>query len=126
MRALARSPRRSSCVFVDERARGGERVRPAGADREDAVVRLDQLAGAGDDEAVLLVGDDEQRLEAAQHAVAAPILRQLHGRARHVAGIALELLLELLEQRHGVGGGAGETGEDLAAAKTRPSARSTS
>ena len=53
----------------------------------------------------------EQRLEPPQHAVAAPVLGQLHGRAREVARIALELLLELLEQREGVGGGAGETGE---------------
>ena len=65
---------------------------------------------------MLLVGDDEQRLEPAQHAVAAPVLGQLDGGARHVAGIALELLLELLEQRHRVGGGAGEPGDDLAAA----------
>src|SRR3989442_9333096 len=35
---------------------------PTRADREDAVVRLDQLARAGDHVAVLLVRDDEQRL----------------------------------------------------------------
>ena len=64
-----------------------------------------------DDEAVLAVGDDEQRLEPAQHAVAAPVLGQLDRGARQVAGIALELLLELLEQRERVGRGAGEAGE---------------
>ena len=63
------------------------------------------------------VGDDEQRLEPAQDAIAAPVLGQLHRRAGQVARIALELLLELLEQRDRVGGGAGETGEELAAAE---------
>ena len=100
-----------------QRARGGERVRAAGADGEDAVVGLDDVAGAGDDEAVLLVDDDEQRLEPAEHAVAAPVLGQLDRGAREVVRIALELLLELLEEREGVGRGAGEAGEHLAAAQ---------
>src|SRR5207237_9229194 len=75
----------------------------------------DPLTGSGHDESVFLVGHDEQRLEAAEHTVAAPILRELDGGARHVAGIALELLLEFLEQGHRVGGGAGEPGDDSAA-----------
>ena len=53
----------------------------------------------------------EQRLEAAKHAIAAPVLRELDRRARHIPGIALELLLELLEKRHGVRRGAGKAGE---------------
>ena len=35
--------------------------------------------------------------------IGAPVLRELHGRARHVAGKAFELLLELLEERERVG-----------------------
>ena len=65
------------------------------------------------------VGDDEQRLEPAQHAVAAPVLGELDGGAREVARVALELLLELLEERERVGGRAGEAGEQLAAARAR-------
>src|SRR3989454_6954547 len=44
-----------------------------------------------------------------------PVFRQLDRRPRQVAGVALELLLELLEQRERIRGGAGEPGEDLAA-----------
>src|SRR6185295_12780928 len=43
-------------------------------------------------------------------------LGQLHGRAGHVRGETLELLFELLEKGHGVGGGTGEAGEDFPAA----------
>ncbi len=100
---------------VGQRASRGERVRAAGPDGEDPVVRLDQLAGAGDDEPVVLVGDDQHRLEAAEDAVTAPILGELHRGARQIPGIALELLLELLEQRHGVGRGSREAGDHLAA-----------
>src|SRR4051812_33518904 len=70
-----------------ERASGRERIRAAGADGENAVVGLDELTGARDDEAVLRIGDGEQRLETPEHAVAAPILGELHGGTREVAGI---------------------------------------
>ncbi len=59
------------------------------------------------------VTDQQQRLEAAQVAVGAPVLRELDGRAREVAEL-LELALEALEQREGVGRAAGETAEHLA------------
>ena len=61
----------------------------------------------------LAVGDGEHRLEPAQHAVGAPVLGQLDRRAQQVALVLLELGLEALEQREGIGGGAGEAGEDL-------------
>src|SRR5687768_13734229 len=101
----------------DERARGGEGIRAPGSDGENSVVGLDDVSGAGDDEAVLAVDDDEQRLEPAEHAVAAPVLRELDGGARQVARVALELLLELLEEGERVGRGSGEAGEQLAAAE---------
>src|ERR687890_310668 len=53
------------------RTGGGERIRATRADGEDAVVGLDQLTSAGDDEAVLRVGDGEERLEPTEHAIAA-------------------------------------------------------
>jgi hypothetical protein len=55
------------------------------------------------------IGDAQHRLEPAQHAVGAPVLGQLHGGAGQVALVLLELALEALEQREGIGGGAGET-----------------
>ena len=55
----------------------------------------------------------QQRLEAAQAAVGAPVLGELDRGAGQVA-VLLQLGLEALEQREGVGGAAGEAGEDLA------------
>src|SRR5207249_4196844 len=54
---------------LDEGARGGEGEVAAGADRAEAVLGLDDVAGAGHDEGRLAVGGDEQRLEAAEEAV---------------------------------------------------------
>src|SRR5688572_30379340 len=81
-----------------EGARRRERVGAARADRENAIVGLDDVAGAGDDESVVAVHHGEQRLETAKDAIAAPVLRQLDGRPRKIAGMLLELLLELLEE----------------------------
>src|SRR5262252_6919947 len=43
-------------------ARGGLRVRAAGADREQLVLGLDHVAGSGDQERLRLVRDDQERL----------------------------------------------------------------
>ena len=59
-----------------------------------------------------MVGDDQHRLEAAQQPVGAPVARQLDGGAFEVAAILFELRLESGEQREGVGGRAGKSGED--------------
>ena len=48
---------------------------------------------------LVVVGDHQQRLEPAQHAIGAPVLGQLDGGAAQVAVVLLELRLELLEQR---------------------------
>src|SRR5207302_5279840 len=98
-----------------QRPRRGERVVAARPDRQDAVVGLDPLARPRDHVAVLLVGHHEQGREAAQYAVRAPVLGELNSRARQVAGVALELLFELLEQRERVRGRSREAGEDLPA-----------
>jgi hypothetical protein len=73
------------------------------------VLGLDHVAVAGDDQRRLRVGDAQQRLEAAQAAVGAPVLGELDRGAREVA-VLLELALEALEQRERVGGAAGEAG----------------
>src|SRR5688572_14174676 len=96
-----------------ERLRCGLRVRAAGADAEKIVLGLDDVAGARDQQRVFLVGDDKERLEPAQHAVRAPILRELDRRAHEIT-VLRELGLEELEQRERVGGAAREPGDDLA------------
>ena len=107
-----------------ERARRGEREVAAGADGADAVLGLDHVAGAGDDERRLAVGHDEQRLEPAEQAVGAPVLRQLDRGAPQVAVHLLQLRLEALEQRERVGARAGEAGEHaVVVAGGGPSAR---
>ena len=62
---------------------------------------------------MLPVRHHEQRLQPPQHAVRPPVFRQLDRSARQVAGVALELFLELLEQRERIRRGTGEPGEDL-------------
>ena len=66
---------------------------------------------------MLLVRHREQGVEAPQDAIAAPFFRELDGGAREIRGKALEFLLELVEERERVGRCAGETAQDLAAAK---------
>jgi hypothetical protein len=74
---------------------------------------LDDVAVARDDISARFVGDDQQRLQAPQAAVAAPILGELDRRTGEIAEL-LELALEALEQREGIGGAARESREDLA------------
>ena len=106
---LARGERRVG----EQRAGRRDRVGRAGADRDDRAARyrigLDDVARAGEDEHVLAVGDDEQRLEPAKEAVGAPLLRELDRRARERPRVLLELLLEELEELERVGGRARRT-----------------
>ncbi len=105
--------RASSSVDFEQGARGGLRIRAARADRSRGVLRLDDVAIARNDEQVLRITNQQQRLEAAQIAVGAPVLRQLDRGARQIA-VFLELAFEALEQREGIGGAAGEAGQHLA------------
>ena len=69
------------------------------------------------------VGHRQHRLQPAQHAVGAPVLGEFDGGAHQVALVLLELGLEALEQREGVGGGAGKAGQHLVAVELAHLAR---
>ena len=64
---------------------------------------------------MLLVGYGEESLESTEHPIAPPILGQLDRGALKISGVALQLLLELLEESEGIGSSTGEAGEQLAA-----------
>ena len=102
---------------VEQRTRGGERVVAAGADAGDAGFRLQHVAGAGQHQRHLLVGDDHHGFEPAQIAVGAPVLGELDRGAQQLAGILLELALQPLEQGKRVGGGAGKAADHVAFAQ---------
>src|SRR5215469_5291347 len=106
----------------EERPRGGECVLSAGPDGRDVVVGLDHVAVTGDDEQLVRIADQEQRLETPQVAVRAPVLRQLDRGTRQVA-VLLELALETLEQREGIGRAAGKARDDFVAGEAAHLAR---
>jgi hypothetical protein len=108
---------------LEQRPRRGLRVGAAGADGDDAVLGFEHVAVAGDDQRGLLVGHRQHGLQAAQHAVGAPVLGQLDGGAHQVALVLLQLGLEALEQREGVGRGAGKAGQHLVAVQLAHLAR---
>ena len=99
--------------YFDQRRGGGFGERAAGADGGHAFVGLDHVAVAADHVRVLDVGHQQQRFQMTQHAVGAPFLGQFHHGARQVAVVLLELGFEAREQRERIGGGSGESGQDL-------------
>ena len=66
---------------------------------------------------MVTVGNREQSVKTPEHAIAAPVLRELDGGSLQVARIAFQLFLELLEQCKRIRRRAGESGEQLAAVK---------
>ena len=95
-----------------ERPGGCHRERAAGPDAHDPVVGLDEVAGAGEQEQLLAVHHDEHRLEPAQGAIGAPVLRELDGRALELSAVLFELRFEPGEEREGIGGRTGEPGDN--------------
>ena len=61
----------------------------------------------------LRVRHQQERLQAAEDPVRAPVLCQLHGAARDVPAVLLHLALEALEKGERIGGGSGKADEDL-------------
>src|SRR3972149_3160000 len=98
--------------------RCGEGVGPSRTDGNDPVVRLDEIAVSGEQEDMPRVGNDEHRIQTPEHPVGTPVLGQLHRGSLQITPILLKLAFEFREERLGVGGGPGETGENLTVGKT--------
>src|SRR5690606_34276543 len=96
----------------EQRAGGRQRIAAARADGDDAVLRLDHVAGAADDQRRFPVGHRQQRLELAEAAFGAPVLGHLDRGALQLA-VLLELGLEQLEQGERIGRGPGEARQHL-------------
>lgn len=97
-------------------------------DQTEAMTTIDVNTGgfvavAGDDEGGRAVGHGQHGLQAAQHAVGAPVARQLDGGAHQMALVLLQLGLEALEQREGIGRRAGEARQHLLAVELAHLAR---
>src|SRR5262249_13476857 len=103
---------------VDQRAGGRERVVAAGADAADAGLGFEHVAGAGEHQRYLLVGDDHHGFEPPQVAVGAPVLGKLNRCASKLTRILLELRFKALEQGEGVRGGAREPADDVPLAES--------
>ena len=76
-------------------------------------IGLDHVALSAEQERLLFVGHQQQRLEMTQEFVGAPVFGEFDGAASEIAVILLELGLEAAEQGEGVGGRAGKSGENL-------------
>src|SRR6056297_646446 len=86
---------RAEVGVLQEGAGGRLCVGAAGADGHEVELGLDHVAVARDDQRGVLVGDAQQRLEPAQHAVGAPVLGQFDRGAGEIA-VLLQLALEVL------------------------------
>src|SRR5712692_10948673 len=98
---------------LQQRTRRGERVTASGANRHDSVIRLNDVAVAGENKRGLVVRHDEHSFQVAQRAVLAPILGQLDSRLLQIAREFLKLSFEPFEQRNRVGGRTGEACDHL-------------
>ena len=73
-------------------------VSPARADAHHPFIRLDDVAGAGDQKGPAQVHGEQHRLQTPQDAVGAPVLGQLHHRPGEVALVGLQLGLQALNR----------------------------
>ena len=101
------------------RARAAARANgPPDPTADNTVIRLNQVAGAGNQERVPLVGHDQQRFQVPQDLVGPPILRQLDRRPGEISMGLFELALEPRKKRKGVSGGTRKPGQDLSFVQT--------
>lgn len=79
-----RNVMRGEVGVLHQRARRSQRIVAAGANRDHALVRVDDLARAADDQQRILVRHDHLRFELTHSGIAAPHLRQRNRRAFEV------------------------------------------
>ncbi len=89
----------------------GERA--AGTDGGDGGIGFDDVAGTAHNIHVCGVGYKEESFEVAEHAVGAPFFGEFDDAAGQIAAVLFELAFEAGEEGKGVGGGAGEPGDDF-------------
>src|SRR5471032_3094048 len=113
VRVNAHVARDCQCLFDDiarrefgvfgERLRRSLRIRTARTDRANAVFRIEHVAVTRNDERSLRVGGNQHGFQPAQHAVRAPVLRELDGGACQIALVLFQLGFEAVEERKRVG-----------------------
>ena len=79
--------------------------------------RLNHVSVAREDQRALPSATTRSASSRRKQLIGAPVLGQLHRRARQVPGVLLELALEPLEERERVGGGPRESGDDAPVAE---------
>ena len=99
--------------MLDQRTGSGEGVGSTRPNREDAFVRRNHVAVAGQQKRRLLVGDEKEGFEMAQHLVGAPLFAQLDRSTLEIPVVLLEFAFEPREQREGVARGARKPRNDL-------------
>jgi hypothetical protein len=101
-----------SVVFPASARAAASAYGPPDPNPHDPVVRLDQVAGAREEEEGLAVCHDHHRFETPERAIGPPVARELDGRAFEVAAVLFELRFESRKKGERVGGGAGEPCEN--------------
>ena len=91
--------------------RGG--IATSRTDADYRVVRINHIAGAGQEIAVFDIHERQHGVEFAQIFVGAPLLGQLYGRALQVVVVLLQFGLKFFKQRQGVGHGPGKATQDF-------------
>ena len=87
----------------NQRLGSGMGIGATRADRQDAVVGLDHISGAGKQQGMFGVNGDQHSFKAPQHFIHPPILGQLDRRTQQIAVVLLKLLLQPVIKGKGVG-----------------------
>ena len=84
--------------MIEQRIRCGIRIVPAGTDRNETLIRSDDLAVTGDDQQLVFICNDHQRFQAAHPLIRSPHLSQVHSGSFQIASVFFQFLLEFFRQ----------------------------
>src|SRR5258705_10885930 len=104
--------------MFDQSARGRERVRTTGTDRQHAIVRSDHIAVAGKQKRTLIVGDDEQSLQMSKYFVGPPLFAKFNRGSLQIAVVLFKFGFEASQERQGITRGAGKTSQHFVVIQT--------